>query len=68
MVGSCPLRACARVTETCKNEGVLLLIGVKQRCLCLRDHEYGLHNVLCLMQLSVACNLIPMGDMLVSDP
>ena len=61
---SCPLRASARVTETCKDEGVLLPLGVKQRRLCLRDHEYCLHHVLCLIQLSIACNLIPMGDRL----
>ena len=63
MVGSFPL-----CKDEGKDEGVLLLLGVKQRFLCLRDHEYCLHHVLYLMQLSVACNLILMGDMLDSDP
>ena len=58
----------ARVTETSKDEGVLLRLRVKQRCLFLRDYKYGLHHTLYLVQMSVACNLIPMGDMLDSDP
>ena len=54
--------------ETSKDEGVQLRLGVKQRCLYLLDHKYCLHHTLFLMQLSVACNLIPLGDMLDSDP
>ena len=49
-------------------EGVMLLLRVKQRCLCLRDYKYCLHHALYLMQLSVTCNLISMGHRLVSDP
>src|SRR5664279_3987007 len=59
IVGSCLLRAWARVIETSKDEDVLLLLRVKQPCLCLLiDHECCLLYVLCLMQYSVACNLI----------
>ena len=54
-----PFCSWARVTETSKGEGVLLLLRVKQRCL--------LHAIY-LMQMSVACNLILMGDRLDSDP
>ena len=46
--------------------GELLPLGIKQRCSCLCDENYCLHYVLILMQLSVAlmqlfvaCNLIP---------
>ena len=56
------------MTETCKAEGVPLLLRVKHRCLCLRDYKYCLHHTFYLMQLSVACNLIPMDDRLDSDP
>ena len=56
------------MTETCKAEGVSLLLRVEQRCLCLRDYEYCLHHEIYLMQLSVASNLIPMGDRLDSNP
>ena len=52
----------------CKDEGVMLPLGVKQRCLYLLDHKYCVHRALFLMQLSVACNLIPLGDRLDSDP
>ena len=55
----------ARVTATTKTKDVLLLQRVKQQCSCLRDYEYCLHYVRCLMQLSVAsCNLIPKRPML----
>ena len=56
------------MTETSKDEGVLLRLRVKQRCLCLRDYKYCLYHTLYLMQFSVSCNLIPMGDRLDSDP
>ena len=56
------------MTETSKDEGVMLRLGVKQWCLYLRDHKCCLHRTVYLMQLSVACNLIPMGDRLDSDP
>ena len=56
------------MTETSKDEGVLLRLRVKQRCLYLHDHKYCLHHALFLMQLVVACNLIPSGDRLDSDP
>src|SRR5664279_3361545 len=60
IVGSCLLRAWARVTETSKDEDLLLLLRVKQRCLCLLiDHECCLLYVLCLMQCSIVFNLIP---------
>src|SRR5664279_589112 len=60
IVGSCLLRAWARVTETSKDEDVLLLLRGKQRCLCLLiDYEYCLLYVRCLMQCSIVCNLIP---------
>src|SRR5664279_944975 len=60
IVGSCLLRAWARVTETSKDEDVMLLLRGKQRCLCLLiDYEYCLLYVLCLMQCSVVYNLIP---------
>ena len=56
------------MTETSKNEGVLLRLGGKQWCVCLRDYKYFLHHALFLMQLCVACNLIPLSDRLDSDP
>ena len=46
----------------------MLLLRVKQQCLCLRDYKYFLHHALYLMRLSVACNLILLGDRLDSDP
>ena len=50
----------ARVTEMSKRGDVLLLLRVKQRCLCLLiDYEYCLLYVLCLRQWSVVYNLIP---------
>ena len=54
--------------ETSKHEGVLLRLTRKQWCLYLLDSKYCLHHTLFLMQLSVACNLIPLGDRLDSDP
>ena len=63
-----PSCAWARVTETSKDEGVLLLLRVKHRCLGLRDYKYYLHHALYLMQISFACNLIPLGDRLDSAP
>ena len=62
-----PSSAWARVTETSKDEGVLLRLRVKQRCLCLRDYRYCLNHALYLIQMSVAGNLIPLGDRLDSD-
>src|SRR5664279_5149320 len=60
IMGSCLLRALSRVTETSKDEDVLLLLRVKQRCLCLlTDHECCLLYILCLMQCCVVFNLIP---------
>ena len=56
------------MTKTPKRKGVLLRLRVKQRCFCLRDYKYCLLHTLYSMQMSVACNLIPMGDMLDSDP
>ena len=56
------------MTETSKDEGVRLRLREKQRCLCLRDYKYCLHHAHYLMQLSVACILIPLGDRLDSDP
>src|SRR5664279_4395874 len=59
IVGSCLLRALARVTETSKDEDVFLLLRGKQRCLCLLiAHECCLPYVLFLLQYYVACNLI----------
>src|SRR5664279_997908 len=59
IVGSCLLRAWARVTETSKDEDVLLLLRVNHRCLCpFVDYEYCLLYALCLMQCSVVFNLI----------
>ena len=56
------------MTETSEDKGVLLRLRVKQWCLCLRDYRYCLHHTLYLIQLSVACNLIPLDDRLDSDP
>ena len=56
------------MTGTSKDEGVMLRLRGKQRCLCLRDYKYCLHHAQFLMQLSVACNLISSGDRLDSDP
>src|SRR5664279_3050204 len=59
IVGSCLLRAWARVKETSKDEDVLLLLRVKQRCFCLLiAHECCLPYVPFLLQYFVACNLI----------
>src|SRR5664279_3486761 len=63
IVGSCLLHAWARVTETSKDEDVMLLLRVKQRCLCpFVDYEYCLLYAMCLMQCSVVFNLIPRGS------
>ena len=56
------------MTEMSNDEGVLLLLRVKQQYLCLCDYKYCLHHALYLMQLSVAYNLISLGDRLDSDP
>ena len=47
--------------ETSKFVDVVLPLGIKQRYF-VQGYLYCLHYTLCLMQLSVACNLIPMGD------
>ena len=45
------------VTETSKVVDVLLLLGRKQHSYA-KGHMLCLHYTLCLMQLSVVCNLI----------
>ena len=53
--GFMPSRVWARVAETSKVVDVLLLLRVKQRCLCLFiDYKCCLHYVSSLMHLSVA--------------
>src|SRR5664279_1789596 len=60
IVGSCLTFSGLELTETTKRGDVLLLLRVKQRCLCpLFDNKYCLHFVLCLRQYSVLYNLIP---------
>src|SRR5664279_2631337 len=60
IVGSCLLRAWARVTETSKDEDVMLPLRGKHRCLCpFVDYKYCLLYALCLMQCSVVYHLIP---------
>ena len=57
IVGSCLLCLWPRVTETSMDEDVMLLLRVKQQCLCFRDYECCLHYVLCLMKFSVVLQL-----------
>jgi hypothetical protein len=62
------------MTETSKVVDVLLSLGRKQHS-CVQGHSFYLHYTLCLMQLSVVCNLIlvgcsndiPVGVLLVID-
>ena len=63
-----PFYTYARLKETSKDKVVLLRLRIKQRCLCLYDYKYCLHYTLYLMEMSVACNLIPLGDRLDGDP
>ena len=62
IVGSCLHVSGLEMTETTKTADVLLLLGVKQQCLCLYDYIHCLHYTLCLLQLSFAYNLILSGD------
>ena len=66
-MGSCLSLCELELTETIKTRDVLLSLGKNSGVISL-CYLHCLHYALCLLQCSVACNLILLGDMLDSDP